>query len=142
MKKSRVAFRNFANAPKSQEEFYSKLRHVFIQVKKPQHFFFLPQRRRLDEELRDIGELEQLLICTIKVNSDGHCLAQQLYLFNTVFYCYMFRLISIHIFIQFLSQYKRQFIICSATSITYVQALWRLQLVLCLTVFDNVMGMY
>ena len=51
-----------------------------------------------------------------KVNSDGRCLAQQLCLFNTVFYCDMFRLISIPIFRQFLSQYKIQFIMNNATN--------------------------
>jgi len=30
IKKPRVAFRNLANAPKNQKDFYSKLRHVFI----------------------------------------------------------------------------------------------------------------
>jgi len=65
-----------------------------------------------------------------KVNSDGQRLAQQLCLFNTVFYCDMFRLITIPIFRQFLSQYRRQFIMSNATSITHVQVLWQLQLVL------------
>jgi hypothetical protein len=63
MKKTRVTFRNFVNAPEKRKEIYSKLRHVFTQVIETSALVFvLHPRRCLDDELRDVGELEQLLI--------------------------------------------------------------------------------